>query len=123
MSTQHGLVPGVVSNMGIPPNEFYLDPNLSNDWENWAIFTRAEVERCTAILYYTWGAITNAIKATESADQMLPNSGLKLKNLKLSCNSSTSNITVISSHWRRIRILNEADAKSAETGGKPVEMR
>lgn len=65
LSTQHGLVPGVVSNTGRPPNEFYLDPNLSNDWENWAIFTRAEVSAAQPI--YTWGAINNAINATESA--------------------------------------------------------
>ena len=65
LSTQHGLVPGVDSNTGRPPNEFYLDPNLSNDWENWAIFTRAEVSAAQPI--YTWGAISNAITATESA--------------------------------------------------------
>ena len=65
LDTQHGLVPGVVSNTGRPPNEFYLDPNLSNDWENWAIFTRAEISAVQPI--YTWGAIDNAINATEAA--------------------------------------------------------
>lgn len=66
LSTQHGLIPGVVSqNDTFNENEFYLDPNLSNDWENWAIFTRAEVNAAQPI--YTWGAISNAIKATEEA--------------------------------------------------------
>lgn len=65
LSTQHGLIPGVVSNEDFPPNEFYLDPDLSNDWEDWAIFTRAEVSAAQPI--YTWGAISNAINATESA--------------------------------------------------------
>ena len=65
LDTQHGLVPGVVSETGRPPNEFYLDPNLSNDWENWAIFTRAEISAVQPI--YTWGAIKNAINATQSA--------------------------------------------------------
>ena len=65
LDTQHGLVPGVVSNTERPPNEYYLDPNLSNDWENWAIFTRAEISAAQPI--YTWGAINNAINATQAA--------------------------------------------------------
>ncbi|WP_340104839.1 TolC family protein [Rhodohalobacter sp. 8-1] len=66
LSTQHGLIPGVDSNKeNLSPNEFYLDPDLSNDWENWAIFTRAEVSAAQPI--YTWGALTNAINATEAA--------------------------------------------------------
>lgn len=66
LSTQHGLIPGVDSNReDLSPNEFYLDPNLTNDWENWAIFTRAEVNAAQPI--YTWGAISNAINATEAA--------------------------------------------------------
>ncbi|MGM0460619.1 MAG: TolC family protein [Bacteroidota bacterium] len=66
LSTQHGVIPGVVSqNEELSSNEWYLDPNLSNDWEDWAIFTRAELSAVQPI--YTWGAIDNAINAAESA--------------------------------------------------------
>ena len=66
LSTQHGLIPGVLSQRDdLSENEYYLDPNLSNNWEDWAIFTRAEVRAAQPI--YTWGAINNAINATESA--------------------------------------------------------
>jgi len=64
LNTNHGLVPGVhSSNPGLEENAYYLDPNLSNDWEDWAIFTRAEIEALQPI--YTWGAVTKAIRAAE----------------------------------------------------------
>ena len=66
LSTQHGIVPGVVSQRDdLSPNEYYLDPNLENDWENWAVFTRAEVQAVQPL--FTWGALKNAVKAAESA--------------------------------------------------------
>ncbi len=65
LNTQHGVIPGVTSDTDLPRNEFYLDPNLSNDWEDWAVFTRAELSAVQPI--YTWGAIDNAISAAESA--------------------------------------------------------
>lgn len=66
LSTQHGLIPGVLSQRDdLSENEYYLDPNLSNNWEDWAVFTRAELRAVQPI--YTWGAIRNAINATESA--------------------------------------------------------
>ena len=65
LSTQHGVIPGVVSQRDdLSEGEFYLDPNLSNDWEDWAIFTRAELNAIQPI--YSWGAIDNAIKAAEA---------------------------------------------------------
>jgi outer membrane protein TolC len=63
-NTAHGLVPGVKGTQGNPPGSLYLDPTLRNDWEDWAIFTRAEITAIQPI--YTWGAISNAIKAAES---------------------------------------------------------
>jgi len=64
LSTQHGVIPGVVSQRDdLSPGEFYLDPNLSNDWEDWAVFTRAELRAVQPI--FTWGAINNAIEAAE----------------------------------------------------------
>src|SRR5699024_1549337 len=65
LSTQHGLVPGVTSNTDLPEDEYYLDPNLDNDWENWAVFTRAEINAIQPL--FTWGALRNAVKAAESA--------------------------------------------------------
>lgn len=66
LSTQHGVVPGVISQReDLAPDEYYLDPNLKNDWENWAIFTRAEVQAVQPL--FTWGALRNAVKAAKSA--------------------------------------------------------
>jgi outer membrane protein TolC len=62
LNTAHGLVPAVTSsNPDLPPGQYYLDPNLKNDWYNWGIFTRAEITSLQPI--YTWGAIDNAINA------------------------------------------------------------
>lgn len=66
LNTQHGTVPGVVSQRDdLSENEYYLDPELENDWQDWAIFTRAEVRAVQPI--FTWGALKNAVKAAESA--------------------------------------------------------
>lgn len=62
LSTQHGLVPGVKSNVpGLDPNEYYLDPELENDWENIGVFTRAEVNAIQPI--FAWGGLRNLVKA------------------------------------------------------------
>lgn len=66
LNTQHGVVPGVKSNNpNLPENEYYLDPDLENDWNDWAVFTRAEVSAVQPI--FTWGALRNAVNAAESA--------------------------------------------------------
>lgn len=66
LRTQHGLVPGVESEReDLDPNAYYLDPNLSNDWENWGIFTRAQITAIQPI--FTWGALKNAVKAAKAA--------------------------------------------------------
>ncbi|MEX0720784.1 MAG: TolC family protein [Balneolaceae bacterium] len=59
--SQHGLVPGVKSNLDIPEDEYYLDPNLRNDWNDWAIFTRFQVSAAQPV--FTWGAINKAVEA------------------------------------------------------------
>ena len=64
LNTTHGVVPGVKSPLGLPPGQFYLDPNLENDWEDWAIFTRAEINAVQPV--YTWGAVRKAIDAAEA---------------------------------------------------------
>ncbi|WP_445664852.1 TolC family protein [Fodinibius sp. AD559] len=65
LSTQHGIVPGVISQTNLPEDQYYLDPNLENDWQNWAVFTRAEVSAIQPI--FAWGALKNAVKAAKSA--------------------------------------------------------
>lgn len=66
LNTAHGVIPGVKSNRDdLDPNEFYLDPNLENDFEDIGLFTRVEVELLQPI--YTWGALKNAVKASKSA--------------------------------------------------------
>ncbi len=60
--SQHGLVPGVKSDVeGLPEDEYYLDPNLRNDWTDWAIFTKFQVSAAQPV--FTWGAINKAIEA------------------------------------------------------------
>lgn len=67
LNTNHGLIPGVKSETNLPREQLYLDPNLENDWEDWAIFTRAEIEAVQPV--YTWGAINKAISAAEYGAQ------------------------------------------------------
>lgn len=65
LNTQHGVVPGVESDRDdLGEGEYYLDPNLENDWNNWAVFTRAEISATQPV--YTWGAISNAVRAAEA---------------------------------------------------------
>lgn len=65
LNTQHGIVPGVKSNTNLPKDEYYLDPNLKNDWGNWAVYTRADITAIQPI--FSWGALKNAVKAAKSA--------------------------------------------------------
>lgn len=70
LTTNHGIVPDVVSDSilangsPLPREEYYLDPNLSNDWSKLKVFTQAEVRLLQPI--YAWGAIRNAIEAAQS---------------------------------------------------------
>ncbi|MFO8030829.1 MAG: TolC family protein [Cyclonatronaceae bacterium] len=64
LTTAHGLVPGVTSqDPDITPGSYYLDPNLENDWEDWGIFTQADVSGIQPV--YTWGAIGNLVNAAK----------------------------------------------------------
>lgn len=66
LTTAHGLIPGVKSrdDMDLPSSQLYLDPSLRNDWEDWAFFNQFEVTALQPV--YTWGAIRNAIKASQA---------------------------------------------------------
>src|SRR5699024_6240751 len=45
LDTKHGIIPGVKSNRSdLSPNEYYLDPNLKNDFTNYSIFTRVHIK-------------------------------------------------------------------------------
>ncbi|TYP95018.1 Outer membrane protein TolC [Fodinibius salinus] len=66
LSTQHGIVPGVESDVpGLAKDEYYLDPDLENDWQDWGIFTRAEINAVQPL--FSWGALKNAVNAARSA--------------------------------------------------------
>lgn len=64
LNTAHGLIPGVYSPSGFSDGQLYLDPNLENDWEDWAVFTQGEITALQPLV--TWGAISNAIQAARS---------------------------------------------------------
>ena len=65
LNTQHGVVPGVESDrQDLSEGEYYLDPNLTNDWDNWAIFTRAELTATQPV--FTWGALSSVVQAAEA---------------------------------------------------------
>jgi outer membrane protein len=64
LTTAHGLVPGVKStsaSFDFPRDQLYLDPSLRNDWNEWGVFTRAEITALQPV--YTWGALRNAMEA------------------------------------------------------------
>lgn len=71
LQTQHGLVPGVNSDSvrpdgsNLPDGQLYLDPTLKNDWTDWSLFTRAQIDAIQPLI--TWGATKKAIQAAESA--------------------------------------------------------
>ncbi len=65
--SQHGIIPGVKQRPDsdpLPDGQLYLDPRLENDWEDWAIFTRAELSALQPV--YSWGAISSAVQAAEA---------------------------------------------------------
>jgi outer membrane protein TolC len=67
LNSQHGVIPGVRQRPGsepLPEGRLYLDPSLENDWEDWAIFTRAELSAIQPV--YSWGAVKSAIGAAEA---------------------------------------------------------
>jgi outer membrane protein len=70
LTTNHGIVPDVVSDSilasgaPLPKEEYYLDPNLQNDWGRLKVFTQMEVRMLQPI--YTWGAIRSAVDAAKS---------------------------------------------------------
>jgi outer membrane protein len=70
LTTNHGIVPDVISDSilasgaPLPREEYYLDPNLRNDWGRLKLFTQMEVRMLQPV--YTWGAIRSAVDAAKS---------------------------------------------------------
>jgi len=112
-SSQHGLVPGVTSDsllpngQPLPEDEFYLDPNLDNDWNNWAIFTRAEITAVQPV--FTWGAINKAIDAARS--------GAEVARQRYEAEEADLRLRLFDLYYSYVlaleieRLLNEADEK------------
>lgn len=119
-STQHGVIPGVVSNRDdLSPNEYYLDPNLSNDWEDWAIFTRAEIDAAQPI--FTWGAISKAIQAAEA--------GARAAEFEFEAQKKETEILLFELYYSYLlamemsRILDDANSKIRQVEGELNEMQ
>src|SRR5690625_1118021 len=69
LNTQHGLIPGVESSkLDLNPGSYYLDPDIRNDWENWAIFTRGEISEIQPL--YTWGRSEEHTSELQSRGQL-----------------------------------------------------
>ncbi len=70
LTTNHGIVPDVISDSvlangsPLPREEYYLDPNLRNDWGKLKVFTQMEVRMLQPV--YTWGALRSAVDAARS---------------------------------------------------------
>ncbi len=70
LRTLHGLVPGVESDsilpngQPLPRDALFLDPDLENDFNDFAIFTRLDVNAVQPV--FTWGALNKAISAAKA---------------------------------------------------------
>lgn len=120
-NSQHGVVPGVVSS---DPDQFrdgqlYLDPNLENDWENWAVFTRAEISAVQPI--YAWGAVGNAIDAAKA--------GARAAEYQFSAVKSEAEIQLLELYYSYLlsmeieRILNDANDQIQQVERQIERMR
>jgi len=82
ISSNHGVMPGVSSSLGLPRDEWHLDPNLVNEWDNWSVFTKIDFTLAQPV--YTWGALTNATEAVKmGAEAVLYQSEMKLADQKM----------------------------------------
>lgn len=67
LTTGHSFVPGVRSDSTLangkpfPKDQYYLDPNLKNDWSRFSVYSQVKVEGIQPL--FTWGAMNNALRA------------------------------------------------------------
>jgi len=120
LNTQHGVVPGVNSNReDLSEGEYYLDPDLTNDWDNWAVFTRAELTAMQPI--YTWGAVSSAVKAAEA--------GAKAAQHEFSAVQAEAEMQLFDLYYSYLlaieisRILQDANEMLEQVEGQIEEMR
>jgi outer membrane protein TolC len=120
LNTQHGLVPGVKSDVpGLPEDEYYLDPNLRNDWEDWAIFTRFQLTAAQPV--FTWGAINKAIDAAKL--------GAEAAQYSFNAKKQDLEIRLFELYYSRIfameieRLLDEAQDKVNQIEGQIEDMQ
>lgn len=120
LNSQHGMVPGVVSRRtDLSSGQFYLDPNLENDWENWAIFTRAELNAVQPL--YSWGAISNAVKAAQA--------GARAAEYQFSAVKAEAELQLFELYYSYLlaieisRILDDANSKIESVESRLYQMR
>ena len=71
--SQHGYVPAVRSDSvllngkPLPEDEYYLDPNLRNDWSDWAIYTKFNIRVAQPV--FLWGGLNKSIEAARKASE------------------------------------------------------
>ena len=120
LNTQHGVIPGVKSSRDdLDPNEFYLDPDLENDFEDIGLFTRAEVEIIQPI--YTWGALKNAVKASKAgADAAASKLAIKRNETELRLYKLYQSYLL---SLEVNRLLNEAQKQLDDIGGQLEEKK
>lgn len=128
LNTQHGLIPGVISQRDdLSENEYYLDPELENDWENWAIFTRAEVTAVQPL--FSWGALKNAVNAAQSAavaarerfQSQKSDLRVRLFSLYQSYLLSSEILTLLDEARRRIADIDEKIKERREAGDEDFD--
>ena len=67
-TTAHSLAPGLKGRGNTPTEELYLNPDVANDWDNLSPFNRIEAEAIQPL--FTWGELTNTIKAADFGYQL-----------------------------------------------------
>ena len=61
VTTAHSLAPGLKGTGDTPSDQFYLNPDVRNDWEDLRPFSRIQAEAIQPI--YTWGELNRSIEA------------------------------------------------------------
>jgi len=125
LRTLHGLVPGVKSDSilpsgePLPRNALFLDPDLENDFNDFGIFTRVDVNAVQPV--YSWGAINKAISAARSgaiaAEKQL---SAKKKDLEIQLFELYQSYLLA---LETVRILEDAESKLNRIRNDLEEMR
>lgn len=63
LTTAHTPVPAISNPNNSPTDELFLDPDVGSDWSQWGMFNELAIEVVQPV--YTWGQISNSIRAAE----------------------------------------------------------